>query len=109
MNIVNHSYYLLVKLLVVTLLWFVFLGADLSGSGFSANAETFTCNAVTNINGEYQCSGKCVVKADDGWKLIMVSGEKDTVAHFPVGSSDMFYRVDIENNDGLFNFEVHNV
>lgn len=99
MNIVNYSYYTLVKLLVVTLLWVVFLITDLGGAEFSANAETSTCNTVTNINGEYQCSGKCVVKSDDEWKFIMVSGEKDTVAHFPVGSSDMFYRVDIENND----------
>ena len=98
MNIVSR--YEFSRLLLLTLLVAVLVLGGFGSRDLNANAAV--CDTVTNINGEYQCSGKCVVTTVDyGRELISVSGETDTVDYFDPTNED-FYQIEIVGDGGAF-------
>lgn len=100
MNKINCHWHQSVKLLLITAFLTVLMISGWSSTEFIAVAEaSSTGDRVTNISGEYQCSGECVVNADEGWKLLPVSGEKNTVQHLSLDIDNLFYQVDIDNDD----------
>ena len=101
MNIVSR--YEFSRLLLLTLLVAVLVLVGFGSRELNANAAV--CNTVTNINGEYQCSGKCVVTGDDGRELISVSGETDTVNYFEPMSEE-FYQVEIVGDENFHEIEI---
>ena len=101
MNIVSR--YEFSRLLLLTMLVAVLVLVGFGSRELNANAAA--CNTVTNINGEYQCSGKCVVTGDDGRELISVSGETDTVNYFEPMSEE-FYQVEIVGDENFHEIEI---
>ncbi|MEM8718687.1 MAG: hypothetical protein AAGE84_05190 [Cyanobacteria bacterium P01_G01_bin.39] len=67
-------------------------------------AEISECNTVTNIIGEYQCAGECVVTVDGKKELRSVSGETDSIEYFP--SSDKIYQVEINGGNDFSETEI---
>ncbi len=65
-----------------------------------------TCDNVTGIEGEYDCSGQCVVTDSTGKKsLITVSVETDNVKRFSDSSKDL-YQVEITGADNFHEVEI---
>lgn len=98
MNTVSRYYYKCVRLLFLTAIILTAFGSN----ELNANVKTSSCDTVTKISGDYQCSGKCIVTTNGVWELIPVSGETDTVKNFAQPNeppSDLFYQVDIKNSE----------
>lgn len=99
MSIVSR--YMFSRLLLHTMLIAVLVLGIFGCRELNANAAVSACNTVTNIDGEYQCSGKCVVTGADGRELISVSGETDTVSYFNPMSEEL-YQIEIVGDNGNF-------
>lgn len=94
MNIVNR--YEFFRALFLSLLVAVLVLGGFGSGDLNANADE--CKIVSNINGDYQCSGQCVITGDSGRELISVDEETDTIDFFTM--SDEIYQVEIVGDNG---------
>jgi hypothetical protein len=60
--------------------------------------ETSSINTVTDIQGEYICTGECVETKDGQRSIIEVSGETDLIQHYQ-GAQQELYQVVITGAD----------
>ena len=98
-NLVN-LYKNTIRLLIFTTLVVIFTFGGFGGTEISAKAENL-CQNVTNITGDYQCSGECFIRGD----VIEVSGETDTVKSLE-NMKKPFYQVDIKGSDNFSEVEI---
>lgn len=69
-----------------------------------ASAQTAICDAVSEIEGVYSCTGECIVTVAGIRQLQTVTGETDTIARFP-GAKESLYQVNI-GNEGFHEIEI---
>lgn len=82
---------------------FVLAGCQSSGS--DASKDVSACEAVTEIEGEYSCTGECIVTDSAGNRsFAAVSGETDTVRRYP-GADDL-YQVNITGGNDFHELEI---
>lgn len=91
-----------IRSLIFTLLVIILAFGGFGGIKLSAKAENSLCNTVKNIEGEYQCSGECILQGNN---IVRVSGEKDTVKAIS-GMNSPFYEVDIKGSNNFHEVEV---
>ncbi|OFZ11809.1 MAG: hypothetical protein A3D92_00420 [Bacteroidetes bacterium RIFCSPHIGHO2_02_FULL_44_7] len=65
-----------------------------------------TNDAVTNIEGEYLCTGGCIMNNESGERVVVtVSGEKDSIEHYP-GADENLYQVRISGANQFYELEM---
>jgi hypothetical protein len=71
----------------------------------NTSTQTSSCDTVTGIEGEYTCTGECVITEGGTRVLVQVTGETDSVKRFP-GSSGSLYQVKIVGGNGFKELEI---
>ena len=67
--------------------------------------EQITFDTVTEIEGEYICTGECIV-TDNGKRVVVtVSGETDRIGRYPKAKENL-YQVRITGNDDFKELEI---
>ncbi|MCJ8288848.1 MAG: hypothetical protein HRT58_05490 [Crocinitomicaceae bacterium] len=67
--------------------------------------DQITCDTVTEIEGEYICTGECIV-IDNGMRIVVtVSGETDRIERYPKAKENL-YQVRITGNDNFNELEI---
>ena len=88
------------------LLLIVLAPGGCQGRDSDARAEASVCTAATAIEGEYTCSGECVVKGADGSRtLVPVSGETDTIQRFPAAREGL-YQISVAGSNNFHELEI---
>ncbi|MFK7784333.1 MAG: hypothetical protein AB8B56_04405 [Crocinitomicaceae bacterium] len=85
---------------------FMLMFVVLSCEPTETKEDTSTCETnLTDIEGEYECSGECVVTKDGARSVVIVSSETDMIEQYS-DSSAHIYQVKIEGADNFRELEI---
>lgn len=61
--------------------------------------------ALLDIEGEYECTGECIITKDGEKQVITVSAENDKIEHYP-GAKESLYQITINGVDNFHEIEI---